>query len=430
MAQVVLALILFLAALAPRVGPALAEYQPSNDAAEHLLIARSLARGEGFTLQIRVRDVDGGPAVHDAFAERAPLYPALLSVPVRLGVGAEGWPDPRLQLLGVVLAALCAPLAAWLAAALCRRHGLEGWSAVWPIVGAGLVVAWCPSLVRASIHLWAEPLGLLLVLAAARLDLALDDRRERWHVAALVGVIGGLARFARPEAWVLVPLLLARAAWRARGEPERRREALALVITLALVNVVGVAATGVVAPQLFLLEVRHYEDAMGLGAAPIAPTLATMIGGFLTNLGDQLGYLLLPKNAWFVLPIAGVALLRPGGRSTLHAWAIAFVLATAGVWSTNDPQRFSIAPLALLAPVALIEAELWRRELFPGRRLPFALLAGSLVLVLGYAAGRELRGRGPPPAPTVVAQEGVPALADPWSYALVTGRSATFARER
>jgi hypothetical protein len=424
------ALGLVLAALVPRLGPALTTYQPSNDAAEHLLIARSLARGDGFTMPIRVRDVSGGPAVHEAFADRAPLYPALLSVPVRLGFGAQGWPDPRLQLLGAVLAALCAPLAACLSAELCRRHGLDGWSRLWAIVGAGLVVAWCPSLVRASIHLWAEPLGLLLVLAAARLDLALDDDRRRWRLAALVGVIGGLARFARPEAWVLVLLLLARAVWRARGAPEKRLDALALVVALVLVNVAGVATTGVVAPQLFLLEVGHYEDAMGVGAAPIAPTLATVISAVVANLGDQLGYLVLPKNAWLVLPLAAVALLRPGGRSPLHAWAIAFVLATAGVWSTNDPQRFTIAPLALLAPVALIEAELWRRDLVPGRRLPCALLAGSLVLVLGYAAGRELRGRGPEPPPVVVAQEGVPALADPWSYALVTGRSATLARQR
>jgi hypothetical protein len=413
-----------MAAAAPRLGPALAAYQPSNDAAEHLLLARSLARGEGFTLPIRVRDVGGGPAVHEAFAERAPLYPALLSLPVRAGVGAEGWPDPRLQLLGVVLAALCAPLAASVAFELARRSGLEGWSAAWVGVGAGLVVAWSPGLVRASIHLWAEPLGLLLVLAAARLDLALDEEGGGWRLAALAGLIGGLARFARPEAWVVVPLLLARAAWRARGATERRGEALALVGALALVNVVGVVATGVLAPQLFLLEVRHYEDAMGLAAAPAAPTLAGVLEGVVRNLAGQLGYLLLPKNAWFVLPLAGLALLRPGGRSAVHAWAIAFVLATAGVWSTHDPHRFTIAPLALLAPVALLEAELWRRELWPGRRLPIALLGGSLVLVLGYAAGRELRGRGPERPPDVIAQEGVPALADPWSYALLTGRPA------
>ncbi|MCO5171472.1 MAG: hypothetical protein M9894_34660 [Planctomycetes bacterium] len=421
--------LLLLAAVAPRVEPALRGYHPSNDAAEHLLIARSLARGEGFTLPIRVRDVDGGPAVHDAYPERAPLYPWLLSAPVRLGIGATGWPDPRLQLLGVGLAALCAPLVASVAAALARARGFGAGGLVVAAAGAGLVVAWAPSLVRASVHLWAEPLGLLLVLGAARLDLALD--RGGPGRAALAGLVGGLARFARPEAWVVAPLLLARAVARARREPGRWSEALALGGALLAVNAAGIAATGVVAPQLFLLEVARFEDAMGAGAAPAAPTLGSVLAAVGGNLAGQLEHLLLPKNAWFVLPLALLALVRRGRGADerwLLAWAAAFVLATAGVWSTRDPHRFTIAPLALLAPVALVEAEAWRRRLWPGRRGPLAAAAASLVLVLGHAAGREARGRGPGPAPEVVAREGAPALDDPWSYALVTGRPAVLAR--
>lgn len=434
--------LLLLAALAPRVGPALRAYQPSNDAAEHLLIARSLARGDGFTLPIRVRDVDGGPAVHDAYPERAPLYPWLLSIPVRLGVGAAGWPDPRLQLLGVALAALCAPLAASLAVELARRRGLGAGGQVVVAAGAGLVVAWAPSLVRASIHLWAEPLGLLLVLGAARLDLALD--RGGTGRAALAGLVGGLARFARPEAWVVAPLLLLRAVVRVRRERARWREVVALGGALTAVNVAGVAATGVVAPQLFLLEVRRFEDAMGAGAAPAAPGPVDVLVAVAGNVAEQVEHLLLPKNAWLVLPLALLALLpgRPGAATAgddrtaaagsderwLLGWAACFMLATAGVWATRDPHRFTITPLALLAPVALVEAEAWRRRLWPGRRAVRAALAASLVLVLGHAAGRELRGRGPTPPPEVVAREGAPALGDPWSYALVTGRPAVLAR--
>lgn len=448
-------LALVVAAAAPRLAPALAGYQPSNDAAEHLLIARSLARGDGFTLPIRVRDVDGGPAVHDAYGERAPLFPWLLSLPVRAGVGAEGWPDPRLQLVGVALAALCAPLAASVAWTLARRRGLGAWSAAWAAVGAGLVVAWAPSLVRASVHLWAEPLGLLLVLLAVRLELAVaapaglvrdvgaqpaapaglarERRGDGVALAFALGVVGALARFARPEAWVVVVLIVAAAVGRARRGEQRWREVAALVAGAALVNAAGVAITGVVAPQLFLLEVRRFEEAMGAGATPPRPGVGEVLRAVASNLAGQLWFLLQPKNAWFALPLAALALVRGAKRATaerwLVAWALAFVAATAGVWSTSDPYRFTIAPLALLAPVALVEALAWARRLWPGRRWPLAVVMATLVLVMGHAAGREMRGRGPAPPPRVTAQEGVVVTDDPWSHALITGGPAVLAAQ-
>lgn len=253
-----------------------------------------------------------------------------------------------------------------------------------------------------------------------------------------LGVVGGLARFARPEAWVLVPLLIVGAVWRARREPGRWGELAGVVAGLALVNVIGAAVTGVIAPQLFLLGVRRYEDAMGLGAAPVRPELVEVVSAVLSNVAGQVWFLIQPKNAWVVLPVAVIAVARrmrsgvrgkqeaqegaPAGEAWLVAWAAAFVLATAGVWSTSDPYRFTIGPLALLAPVAVVEAVGWSR-----RPWQLAVVLGSLVLVMGHAAGREMRGRGPAPAPVVVAQEGVVATPDPWSYALITGRPAVLA---
>lgn len=417
-APLLVALAVALLALGPRAGLALQGYWPSNDAAEHLLLARALARGDGFVLPIRVRDVDGGPAVHPAFEERAPLYPLLLAAPVAAGLGWTGWPDPRLQLVNVGLAALAAALAALVAHALARARGLGPWPALLAALAAGLVVAWGPSLLRASLHLWAEPLGLVLVLGALLCEVR--------GVTSGAALLGALARFARPEAWVLTPILVVLALRRSR-----REGAIAAAIAL-VVNVVGVACTGVLAPQLALLRVARFEDALGAGARAAAPTAGDVLGGILGNLGAQLSALLEPRTGWLVLPAALLA-LRPGprpGAAACASFSVGLLLATALVWSTRDPHRFGILPLCCLAPLAAVEVEALvgalrrtpdrRRLATPAR----AVWLVGLVLVFGAAARRERR---LPAQPRVEPRAGTPALKDPWSYALVTGRPALLA---
>jgi hypothetical protein len=437
---------LFVLALAPRVGPALRGYQWSPDGSEYLLLARSLARGDGYVLPVQVRF---GPAVasaaadgvtHSAYGERAPLWPWLLSLPVRAGLGRAGWPDPRLQLLGALLACLAAPLAASIAVALARRQGLGPQSTLLAALCAGLVVAWAPSLVRASIHLWAEPLGVVLALAATRMWLALDpgpgtsQAQSSLGLAAALGVAVGLARFARPEAWVLVPAFLVLLAVGAARAPRdaassARGAAWAAILALVVVNVAGWQITGVLAPQLDLFAVGDYRELMRQGEAgrTTAPGAGEVVAGVARNLASQVGHLLLPKNAFFVLPLALIGARRAAARP-LVVLAAALGLAAAMVWSTDDPHRFTIAPLCLLAPVAAVEAELLRRRLCPRSPWPLAIYLALLVGLMGHAAGRELRGRPLPPAPTIGAQPGTPSLADPWSYALITGRPARLER--
>ena len=102
-------------------------------------------------------------------------------------------------------------------------------------------------------------------------------------------------------------------------------------------------------------------------------------------------------------------------------------MATVIVWSTDDPSRFLIAPLALLAPLGAVELLVrWRRHA-GGRRWLLALALGLWLGILGHGAGRTWRGRHAPPPGPIPAQPGTPALADPWRYALVTGREATLA---
>jgi len=434
-----------LLALLPRVPAALRGFWPTNDGVEYLLLARSLARGEGFRLPIRVRFHRPGPVVHGAFDERAPLWPALLALPVAGGVGARGWPGGAVALLGCGLGAAAAALATGVGAALARRRGLRGRSALWAALVGGVTVALAPGLVTASLALWAEPLAVALALGAVWVELArraaggaadsgpaaggaagggpaaAGGGGRRVALAAGLGLVVGLARFARPEAWVLVPLALV---W--VGRRGERAELAALAVAVGLVNAVGVGLSGVLAPQLFLLETADYRLAMDPAAAPRAPGAGDVALGVLGNLWGQAKALLLPRRAGLTLVLALLAWRSRAARPLLAA-AGALVLATAGVWATADATRFTLAPLCLLAPVAGVELEARRKRWAPGRGWPLALYVAGVVGLLGHHAGEPLR-EGPPPAPAgVVARAGAPALADPWGYALVTGRPATLA---
>lgn len=404
-------------ALLPRVGPALRGYHPSHDGGEYVLLARSLARGEGFVLPIRVRFVDehvdeSTDVVHAAYAERAPLWPAVLAPVVGAVDRDPGWPDPRIQLVGVLLAALAAGAATELTLRLARERNLGPHGAAWAAGLAGLAVAFYPSLVRASIHPWAEPLGLVLGLLCVRGWLGLQAKPTCWKAWGALVLGAGLARYARPEAWVLVPLACAVA-------PRGRR--LATVAAVGVLTLGGVLWTGVLAPQLFLLRVEHYE--LAAHTTPPPPGIGAVVGGIASNLVGQLVHLLTPKNGWLVLPLALLGLRWKGGRP-LAWWAALNVVATCAVWSTADPHRFTIVTFVALAPLATIEAEALRRRFFSGERAVFAAWVAVWVLVLGHAAGRELRGKPPPPPPSIVAEEGVARVEDPWGYALVTGRPA------
>jgi hypothetical protein len=410
-----------LLALLPRLEPALRSFHLTPDAAEYLLIARSLRRGEGFRLPIRVRTrglAPDAPAEHEAYGERAPLYPFLLSPLVS---PEPGWPSAALQLSGVALAALAAALAFGLTWTLARRGRLPPQSAALAALIGGLSVAWQPFLVRASIHLWAEPLGLVLVLSALALVLW---RREGWLRLALLVIPLTLARHARPEAWVLAPLIVA---WIYHHEGLRSAVAVALGV-LALEGAI-LGLTGVLAPQLELFEVEDYRQLMGAESKQ-GPSVAQVMGGVAGNALHQLKAALLPKNAAAIVPLALLSLRRDLTRLP-QALAGALTLATIVVWSTNDPSRFTIAPLSLLALVAAPElVRLARSVRVPSRRRwALALALGAWVAVLGHAAGRRMRGRSAAPPETLpAAQEGTPRLEDPWTYALVTGRPAHLAQ--
>ncbi len=312
---------------------------PTPDSAEYELLARSLARGEGFTLPVRVRHDATGPVKHGAFGERAPLFPLLLAPLVPLLDDGRPSVAPGLVLVNVVLATLDALLVASIAWGLSKRPRVA--------LAAGVLAAWSPPLVQVSCRLLAEPLGLFLVLAAVRLE----------ALAPLQGVLLALARLARPEALAASVLLLLR--------KDRR---LVAALAFALVTLAALAL-GARMPQGFLLHVSNFNDVMFSWRPHLEPPTPLHVARLVLANAADLGYYAL-RYAHAVPLLGLLALVR---RDRIAVLAFTLALAAACVWSTRDHVRFLVLPLALLAIPAALEA---RRLL--GAQLFAVFLALSL----------------------------------------------------
>jgi hypothetical protein len=346
------------------------------------MLGRSLARGEGFTLPVRVRHDEAGPVRHDARGERAPLFPVFLAGLERLGVDdGRGAIVPALQcanaLVGVLDALLVAALAFALAAGTPSpaSGGGVGWGP-WAALAAGLLAAWSPPLTAASTKLLAEPLGLAFILLALRCEIAAPSP---W-LALASGLALGLARLARPEAAIALVLVLA-----LRLLGERRSLALLVLAGAAIPAVFWLSS-----PQGFILRVNNFRDVMfdhGSVRGPAPSALAfvldhpgAVIHHVFWNLVDLLRFALQYGGAVPVL--AALALVRGSrGEKTLVATGLALFLGVACVWATRDHQRFLVAPLALFAGPAVLEAERLLRQAPLRLRQPLLALAivGALL---------------------------------------------------
>ena len=390
LAVFVFALLLRGGALAPN---------PTPDAAEYQMLARSLARGEGFVLPVRVRHDETGPVRHDARRERAPLLPLVLA-PFEPLDRDPRTVAPALQGVNAVIAALSCVLVASIA----RRRASRRVA-----VAAGLLAAVSPPLLVTSTKILAEPLGLLLILAAIRVE----------DGPALQGVALGLARLARPESVVALVLVALR---------EKRR--IVPLLGFAAVTALALAA-GVATQQSFLLHVGNFRDVMFAAKGPLPPgTYALEHPGatalaILKNAGD-LGYFALRYA--YAVPVLGLCALLKRDRIAIVAFALA--LGAACVWSTRDHERFLVAPLALLCIPAAITA---RRCL--GARGLEALVVGTVLLsVLQFDAKNTRnafseRDRGVWTVPDALAgrlralgPDEAFAAVSPWSLSLASGR--------
>lgn len=377
---------------------------PTPDACEYQMLARSLARGDGFTLPVRVRHDEPGPLRHDARGERAPLFPLFLAACQPLADEGGATVSRGLQCANALVGVLDAVLVAALALSLSRNRRVA--------LAAGALAAWSPPLVATSCKLLAEPLGLALLLGS----------HLQWDIPFARGTMWGLARLARPEAVAAAVALAAR---------PRGRGALAALFGFALVTVAALAL-GAGAPQGFLLRVSNFRGVMFGGEVP-APSAWAFVSahpGLVARsiLGNALDLGLYALRYGHAVPVLGLmALALRRERVAVTAFAVAAFAAC--IWSTRDHQRFLVAPLALLAVPAAIEA----RRLLGSKGLGVFLAVSLVPLALDHGRWAEGRRRPRPPSvwevPAPLAErlralgpgEGFAAVS-PWSLALASGR--------
>jgi hypothetical protein len=331
-----------------------------DDAWIHLAYAKSLRAGDGLSYN---------PGDHE-LGFSSPLYVLLLAAwPI------AGDPVRPVQLLGILLHAVTAFVAAHLGLDLARRRATL--ASPRPVLSlallGGVLVAAAPTLVQASVSGMEVSLAAALALAVAWAVLA-------GHVVA-AGLLGALAVAARPEALGFVVALagvLVPWRWRAGERGAALRAPLCAVLGAALVLGAWVLYCLAVGGQPW--PNAQYVKGEGGGVA-------------------GLGYLaaqVLPWQPWLV-SLTGVVLLALALRGDLRARRpelFALVLASlatlvAIAWSRPlDPavlfyqSRYFApfaAPLAVVLPLGLPQARGW---LALGLMLPLAVVTGLQIRAL------------------------------------------------
>ncbi len=349
---------------------------PLDDAWIHLQFARNMAEGHGFSFN---------PGVPSS-GSTAPLWTLLLAGLVAIGVpplAAPLWLGVALTCATVVLAAEFTRLATG-----SRGAGLF----------AGACVAVSGRVVWASVSGMEGPLFAFLTLATltAYLFALADVRRSR----GLWGLLAGLAGAARPEAFVLFPLLAAHWVWKAENRGLQPRT-LSRPLALFLAVVAGYVALnyyggGHPLPMTFYAKtddqgVWHALAGLDLaalraiGAAPLVSLnklllfymnhsgllFVTLIVGLLA-LTDVFSQPRLRAGAgmvaavWLLTPmLKGLfaptpTILHHEGRYITHLTVLFFVAATTGVYVLHrwSKRRWVVPALALVALARLAAQDL------------------------------------------------------------------------
>ncbi|MCP3916430.1 MAG: hypothetical protein GY711_12805 [bacterium] len=348
---------------------ALAGARPGSidDAFILLVYVRRFAGGGGLRYNVEDAPVDGFTSLLDLLLKAA-VYPLTGGDGVR-----AAW------IVSTVLYFAVVGAGAALAVRVLRGRG---WAPV-----AGLALALCPGLAYGTSFLLDTPLyGLTIVVAV----LALVYR-------ARPGVLGGLAAFAlvlaRPEGWLLAPLLLGAALW--LGGREGWRSPAVFLGLAAAFCVWRVQTFGHVLPNTYFAktsshrwnEVRDglaYLDAFTRGVGAERPLGQSLVGGTLL-----LQVVIGPLLAW------GGAWSDPRSRARYLALSVVALCVLAGVVGSGGDAypgaRFLVPPFLLgLAAATEAAAGITSRE----RMIPRAVLAvvafGGLALVLPRA-GQKLR---------------------------------------
>jgi hypothetical protein len=344
----------------------------------YLALARSLAEGHGYHLLY----LPGAPgAVHYPF-----LYPLFLAALWRLG---PAFPAslPLLKLSNAVLLGLFAAL---LVAYLRPRVGLG--RRTWPLALVVVAAATALPLVTVATVLFAEPLFLVLAVAAcwaADAARSAPVRARAWAWAAAAGALAGAAALTRSLGVAFVAGIAA---------------SLLLVRRPRTAAISAAVAAACLAPWL-LWVARHHAD--------VDPVLIANYGTYgdlvaqagwtwlsVASLGDLLRPLgavaLAPFGGWLrvLLGVPALAVLVLGcGRLTRRApalgWSLIAYLAIVAAWPYG-PDRFLWAAWPLLAVAFAVGAvALWERAAGAARRT-----AVAARLLLGLAVGAVVVGYG------------------------------------
>lgn len=310
-----------------------------DDAWIHLAYAKSLRAGDGLSYN---------PGDHE-LGFSSPLYVLLLAVwPI------AGDPVRPVQLLGILLHALTAWIAAHLGMDLARRRATI--EAPLPVLSlallCGALVAAAPTLVQASVS------GMEVTLAAA-LALAVAWAMLGGHIGA-AGALGALAVAARPEALGFVVALagvLVPWRWRAGDRGAGLRAPLFAVLGAIVALATWVLYCFAVAGQAW--PNAQYVKGSGGGASG------------LRYLAEQV----LPWQPWLV-SLTGVVLVALALRDDLR---------------TRRPELLAL----VLASLATLVAIAWSRPLDPSilfyQSRYFAPFAAPLAVVLPFGLPRSKR---------------------------------------
>ena len=353
------ALWLALLAFALYLVPATSALQLSPDAVEHLDISRHLAAGEGYTLAIKAYHTGDRRVVHNGLDERAPLFPLLGAILLKVGLGMYA-----LQVANAALAAGCAALVCALGSAL---FGLRTGAA------AGLLATASPIVLLRMVPPMTEALSIFLLLLAAWL-VARDFDCPRSASFGVAGAALGLGYLARSTTALLAAALLVAILVAGRNRAVLLRPMLALLAGLFVFVAPMVVYSLVVrgspsySGQSYLYSVFDNDDVMRNANLKPLPSPAEFISAnrdfvirairrhsedYARKLFLDRRWLLPLVPAW---PLALLALLR--GRYPRAVWPVLALAACnfaiyALTWSTTFSERYILLSLLLLLPFAV-----------------------------------------------------------------------------
>jgi hypothetical protein len=403
-----LALWLSVAALALYLPLALRAVQITWDGVEFVDIARSLAAGQGYVLGVKAYFIGGSEVLHDGLNERAPLYPLLIAVLLRAGLGLPGAQVANAVLMAASVGLVCAIGCSLFGK---RTGGL-----------AGVLAATSPAVLANMLPIMSEALAVPLVLLGTWLVVR-DVERPRSGPFALAGAALGLAYLARPETAVLAGALVLGAAvsCKAKGRFLRPMAACLLVMSLFVLPIslysLGTRGSLLYSGKTYLYSVPRggdvardpYHSSIGNPAEFVLSNGEFVASTIVRQLRDYGGLVFL-SDQWLLLlpawPMVLLSLIKGRyPRAALPVLLVALVnfCLRALTWSTAVQPRYQLITMLLLLPFAvqgLSQAAGLLGRLRPRARwrLPLLDLAVLAIVLAGsQTLFREYAGRYPMP---------------------------------